>query len=104
VIHGTHTTLSLYYAKFPNYYLADIVEHGSNYLKCIPIERRYKVHLRCTKRFHMRVTKERVELFYVLAKLLYYLSSGKAHVGYLFDYERHPMHQPVSTRATYSHC
>ena len=40
-------------------------------------------------------TVERVSLFRLLAKLVYYLSSGKSHVGYLFNHEQNPIHQIV---------
>jgi serine/threonine protein kinase len=59
---------------------------------------------RCTKKFHMCNTSERVELFCLLAKLLYYLSSGKSHVGYLFNYDENPIHQIVCPHAINSQC
>ena len=40
----------------------------------------------------MRNAAERVELFILLAKLLYYLSSGHSHVGYLYNYNVNPIH------------
>jgi hypothetical protein len=95
VIDASHSTLSIYYAKLPNYYLSDIVQHGAKYCECVPLEKQYTVELQCTKKFHMRITSERVELFRLLAKLLYYLSSGKSHVGYLFNYEQNPIHQII---------
>jgi hypothetical protein len=43
----------------------------------------------------MRVTAERVELFHLLAKLLWYLISGRSHVGYLHNYKENPIHEIV---------
>lgn len=40
----------------------------------------------------MRHTAERVELFKLLAKLLWYLISGNSHAGYLFNYNYNPIH------------
>jgi hypothetical protein len=40
----------------------------------------------------MRHTGERVELFTLLAKLLWYLISGRSHVGYLFNHNGNPIH------------
>ena len=43
----------------------------------------------------MRNTVERVELFKLLAKLLWYLISGRSHVGYLYNYDQNPLHRAV---------
>lgn len=43
----------------------------------------------------MRNTTERVELFQLLAKLLWYLISGRSHVGYLYNYDQNPLHYAV---------
>jgi hypothetical protein len=93
VIYGTHSTISIYYTKLPNTYLADIAKHGIHYLQRSTSKQHVK--LRCTKKYHMRVASERVELFLVLAKLLWYLISGKSHVGYLFNYDGNPLHRLV---------
>jgi len=44
----------------------------------------------------MRNTTERVDLFKLLAKLLWYLISGRAHIGYLYNYNENPIHTIVS--------
>jgi hypothetical protein len=54
-----------------------------------------RVKLQRTKRFHLRDKDERVELFTLLANLLWYLVSGKSHVGYLQEYPANPLHQAV---------
>jgi hypothetical protein len=43
----------------------------------------------------MRDTKDRVELFVLIAKLLWYLISGRSHVGYLYNYVDNPLHKIV---------
>jgi hypothetical protein len=57
-----------------------------------------RVKLRRTKKFHLQHTGERVELFQLLARLLWYLISGRSHVGYLFNYEENPIHRIVDSR------
>jgi hypothetical protein len=91
VIFGTHSTISIYYAKLPNEYLANIAQYGVRYLQ----KSEQHVKLRCTKRYHMRDTAERVELFHILAELLWYLISGRSHVGYLYNYADNPLHKLV---------
>jgi len=95
IIHGSHSSIRIYYCKFPNSYLSEIAAHGMhNYLS-----HRTQVHtvtLQRTKKFHMLHTPERVELFRALAKLFYYLVSGRSHCGYLFNYNGNPIHKIVS--------
>jgi hypothetical protein len=47
--------------------------------------------LRRTRKYHFREPTEFSELFQELTYLFWYLSSGKAHVGYLFDYPGNPL-------------
>jgi hypothetical protein len=93
VVHGSHSSVIIYYAKLPNTYLAEIAQYGANYSERSTLKQRVK--FRRTKKFHMRDTGERVELFRLLAKLLWYLISGRSHVGYLFNYPGNPIHQAV---------
>ena len=44
----------------------------------------------------MQSSAHRVDFFKDYAKLLWYLTSGKAHVGYLFDYDDKPLHAYVT--------
>ena len=48
----------------------------------------------------MRNTDQRVEFFKLFARVMLYLTSGKAHVGYLFDYDGNPIHRIVSPTLT----
>lgn len=93
VIHGSHSSITIYYAKLPNSYLSEIAKYGAKYLQRSTLRQRVK--LRRTKKFRMRYTAERVELFELLAKLLWYLISGKSHVGYLFNHSDNPLHKIV---------
>jgi hypothetical protein len=71
VIHGSHSSVTIYYAKLPNSYLSDIAKHGVKYLQRSTLKQHVKL---CrTKKFRMRYTAERVELFNILAKLLWYV-------------------------------
>jgi hypothetical protein len=77
-------------ATLPHSYLREISRYGRNYLQRSTTKQR--IALRRTKKFHLQHTDERVELFQILAKLLWYLVSGRSHVGYLFN---HPIHKIV---------
>ena len=50
----------------------------------------------------MSSRKERGEFFELLATLLFYLVSGYAHTGYLFNYDGNPLHDFVLSLM--SHC
>jgi hypothetical protein len=91
VIHTSHSSISIYYSKLPNSYLSEISRNGVKHSQ----KSKQGVKLLRTKKYRMRDTKERVELFQLLAKLLCYLISGKSHVGYLFNYEENPIHKIV---------
>jgi hypothetical protein len=93
VIHGSHSSITIYYAKLPNTYLSEIAKYGAKYLQRSTLKQHVKL---CrTKKFHMRHTGERVELFNLLAKLLWYLISGRSHAGHLFNHEHNPLHHIV---------
>ena len=93
VIHGSHSSITLYYTKLPNTYLSEIAKFGAKYLKRSSLKQH--VNLCHTKKFHLRNTAERVELFSLLSKLFWYLISGKSHAGYLFNYDDSPLHSLV---------
>jgi len=95
VIHGTHDIVVLYYAKLPNDYLSAIAKHGADLRQYSTTK---KVTLQHTKRFHLRKTAQRVEFFDLLARLLWYLRSGKSHVGFLNNYDSNPLHSIVNSR------
>ena len=83
----------MYYAKFPNEYLHAIAKYGHKYKEV------YKssiiITLHRTQKFRMRRTADRVKFFRLLARVLFYLVSGNAHVGYMFHYEENPIHAIV---------
>jgi hypothetical protein len=91
VIHASHSSITIYYSKFPNSYLSEISRNGVRHSQ----KSKQGVKLQRTKKYRMRDTSERVELFQLLAKLLWYLISGKSHVGYLFNYADNPLHKIV---------
>jgi len=93
VIHCIHDTATIYYCNFPNAYLAAIHRHGATYLdKTITKPR---VALRRTRKYHFRNPSELCDLFQELANLLWYLSSGNARVGCLFNYPSNPLKKLV---------
>ena len=79
--------MQIFYAKFPNTYLQNIVKFGANY---DPTQREH-INLHRTKKFHLELKDERVELFRLFANLWAYLVSGKSHVGYLYNYPENPI-------------
>lgn len=95
VIHAIHSSLIVYYARLPNGYLSAIQEHGINYLQKVD-KNKFQISLRATKVFHLRQPNERADIFTLLAKLIWYLVSGKSHVGYLHNHPDNPIHIAVS--------
>src|SRR5271169_3193175 len=94
-MHGTHDIVVIYYAKFPNDYLKAAAKHGIHWRAHAETK---EIQLRHTKRMHMRITEERIECFKLLARLLYYLKSGKSYVGYTRNFEGNPLHSRVCPR------
>jgi hypothetical protein len=93
VIHARHSSVSIYYCRFPNQYLSEISQYGNSFLA----KRTFtdKVKLFRTNKYSLRDTTERVELFRFLTKLLWYLVSGESKVGYLSNYPDNPLHYLV---------
>ena len=87
VIHIRHAKIHLFYAKLPNQYLARISEYGAKYAEMFPEE---KVRLCQSRPYMMKKTEDQAAFYHLLAKLLWYLSSGKSHVGYLCNCSRNP--------------
>ena len=92
VVRATQDVFVLYDAKLSNHYLTDISQYGAKHSqksdRCVQLKR--------TKRYHMHHTAERVAWFELFVKLLLYLASGKAYVGYLFNYRDNPLHKLVT--------
>jgi len=93
VIHAAHNVFYIYYAKFSNAYLSEIVRHGANFRqkskKCVTLHR--------SRKYYMQSRAHRVDFFKDYAKLLWYLTSGKAHVAHLFDYDDNPLYNYVQS-------
>ena len=81
VLHARHATFYIFYAKFPNKYLRDIVLHGAEYKTRVtaPVE----VIIQQSRPFRMRKPKDNAEFFKLLSKVLYYIVSGNGRIGYL---------------------
>lgn len=93
VIHALHAKVTIYYARLPSTYLANIAKYGFKYLKKSPDKTH--VTLARSPAFHLTDTTERVEFFKILAKLLYYMVSGRSHLGYLHNHYDNRIHQIV---------
>lgn len=78
VIYCRHDKAALFYAKLPHKYLQWVAEEKNKsqnkYRTIIPLKR--------TRWYLMRFGDERAAFFELLAKLLWYLGSGKSHVGF----------------------
>lgn len=81
MIHSRHATFYLFYAKFPNEYLRDIANYGHEYKA--KADTLHEIHLQQSRPFRMRDPHDQAGFFKLIAKLFYYLVSGKSHVGYL---------------------
>lgn len=81
VFHARHATFYIFYAKFPNRYLRDIVHYGAEYkTRVTPPE---EVIIQQSRPFRMRKPKDNAEFFKLISKLVYYIVSGQSRTGYL---------------------
>ena len=81
VLHARHATFYLFYAKFPNKYLQDIVRYGAEYKQHVPNQP--PVIIQQSEPFRMRYPAQQVACFKLLSKLFYYMVSGESKIGYL---------------------
>lgn len=101
VLHGSHSSATIYYAKLPHTHLSEIARCGTKYLQQSIMKERVK--LRRTKKFHLHHTGERVELFQLLVveikKLrilvalikVYIALSYKSDYTYNYSHDVHPI-------------
>jgi hypothetical protein len=94
VIHARHTTVRLFYCKFPVTYLRNIAKHGAKYKNKVPNAQ--GVFLQHTKTYYLRDSLSRGDFFRVLARLISYLSSGKSRVPYLWKRDDNPINSVLS--------
>jgi len=87
VLHIRHATIYLFYVRLPNIYLARVAEYGAKYATEFPFD---KVELHQSRPYMMRKAEDQAAFYRLLAKLLWYLGSGKSHVGYLCNCPRNP--------------
>jgi len=92
VIHCSHDSVTIYFANLPNEYLGAIATSGKN------IGSDSGVTLRRTRKYHMRDPQELIKLVKTVVHILRHLTSGQAHVGYLFNYDGNPLHNLVQCR------
>jgi hypothetical protein len=72
--------------KLPNSYLSEIAEHGAQYTKL----NSSRVTLYQSQGYSMKKPEDQAAFYIQLTKLLWYLSSGKSHVGYLNNLPSNP--------------
>ena len=97
MIHCSHNSVTIYFATLANDYLAGIARDGPKHFKSSKDPLR--VVLKRTRKYHMRDTKGLVDLLKVLIHLLIHLTSGNAHVGYLFNHDQNPLRNLVLPRS-----
>ena len=90
VIHCRHATCRLFYAKFPNRYLQNIVRHGASYRRKTPGTRQDVIILHQSKGYKMKKLDQQAEFYHLIAKLLYYVLSGSSHVGFWRNCQGNP--------------
>ena len=88
VLHIRHATLTIFHAHFPHAYLSNINTHGAQYSSLFPHEA--KIHLRQSRAYNMRLASDQAALYSFLARLFWFLSSGRSHVGYLANCPGNP--------------
>ena len=95
VIHARHTTVRLFYCKFPVTYLRNIAKHGARYKNNVP--KPQGVYLQHTKTYYLSDPSSRRDFFRIIVRLIWYLSSGKSHVPYLWNREDNPINSVLSS-------
>jgi hypothetical protein len=70
-------------------YLRNISKHGALYRT--KVTSCQGVHLQHSKKYHLRDPESRGDFFRLVARLLWYLSSGKSHVPYLWNRPDNPI-------------
>ena len=88
VIHIRHATISIFHAHLPNTYLSNIHVHGPRYSALFPTTP--KIRLKQYGPWNMRHTQDQAALYRVLARVLWFLASGRSHVGYLAKCRSNP--------------
>jgi hypothetical protein len=84
VIFARHTTARLFYCRFPVSYLRNIAKHGAQYKHRVPEPQ--GVHLQRTQSYELRDPVSRAQFFRLLCRLIFYLSSGRSHVPFLWNH------------------
>lgn len=95
MIHIRHAKITIFYAKLPNLYLSRVSQLGAKYATTFPHS---KVRLCQSKPYFMKKVEDQAAFYRVLNHLLWYLVSGKSHVGYLCNCPKNPfVAKPVYT-------
>ena len=84
MINVRHTTARLFYCKFPVSYLRNIAKYGAKYRSQVPVAQ--GVHLQHTKNYQLRDPMQRGEFFRLVCKLIWYSSSGKSRMPFLWNH------------------
>ena len=87
MVHIRHSNIYLFYAKLPNTYLAAISEYGAKYAAEFPQD---KIRLYQSRPYMLKKAEDQAAFYRLVAKLLWYLASGKSHVGYLCNCPENP--------------
>ena len=89
-----HSTFYLYYCRFSVSYLQKFVQYGINVGDHLaPTE---KMSLLRSKPYNCTVTAERIALFELIARLLFYVSSGEAEIRCMANTADNPLFEVVS--------
>ena len=89
MVHIRHMRVYFYYAKLPNTYLKRITDNGARYAIRFP-SLEHKVKLCQSEGYSMKNPEDQAKFYIQLTKLLWYLSSGESHVGYLYNSPKNP--------------
>jgi len=92
VIQSVYDMVVFYYARFDNVYLRKARMYGKDLKKMDPTA---TAQLHHSKRYHLRVARERVECFEELTRILWYIARGRTERGFFQDFRLNLFLDPV---------
>jgi len=89
VLFARHDKFALFYSRLPHVYLKWVHEGRRSYYEG------QQIILQRSQIFQFRQPSERGKLFELIAQLLWYISSGRSHIGYCQNTPTNPIYRRV---------
>jgi len=99
VVHGRHDKFAVFYAKLPHEYLRWVEKENDKFSRPYSGVR---IALKRSRFFLLRQSRDRADFFELIAKMLWYLCSGKSHVGFCQSGPNGPLHRRVMSFDPYN--